>query len=440
MSRARRLGLVWLLVPLLLAAFGLRVLHLDLPSDYAIFDEIYYLNAARVLIGLPPQSAGQNLTRVGVPVANIPYAGAPKGVDPNAEHPPLGKLILALSIFSLGDNPVAWRLPSAILGTLAIVCVYGLARALRAPPSLSLLAAFLCAFDNMVFVLSRIGMLDIGVIAFMLAGCWAYASGKPLLAGLAMGLATLIKLTGLEGMMALALFEVGGWAVARARTWKAPVLGLEAKQASFGGLGFRRLALAALVYAITVVGLLWGMDARWTLFTSPLRHLQYMTQQAAKLARPQGPLYDESYPWQWLANDTEINFFKREVDVPGTRPPTKRTSIWYRGAMNPFLLAMMPLALGSAAWLAWTSGSALAMFSLCLFAATYLSNFPAALAGRVEYIYYFAMAVPALALASAQYLWRYMPAFVTVLYAAAVLFGFYEYFPLRELATPWLFH
>jgi dolichyl-phosphate-mannose-protein mannosyltransferase len=432
--------LVWLLAPLLLAALGLRVVHLDLPSDYAIFDEIYYLNAARVLIGLPPRSAGQNLTRVGVPVANIPYAGAPKGVDPNAEHPPLGKLILALSIYILGDNPVAWRLPSAILGTFAIVCVYGLARALRAPPGVSLLAAFLCAFDNMVFVLSRIGMLDIGVIAFLLAGCWAYVSRKPLLAACAMAIATLIKLTGLEGMTALVLFELGAWAVARARAWRAPVLGLDAKQGSFGRLGFRRLGLALLVYSVTVLGLLWAMDARWTLFTNPVRHMQYMTQQAARLARPQGPLYDESYPWQWLANDTEINLFKREVDVPGTRPPTKRTLIWYRGAMNPFVLAMAPLALGSAAWLAWTSGNTLALFSVCLFLATYFSNVPAALAGRVEYIYYFAMAVPAVALASAQFLWRYLPAFVTVLYAAAVLFGFYEYFPLRQLATPWLFH
>jgi hypothetical protein len=165
-----------------------------------------------------------------------------------------------------------------------------------------------------------------------------------------------------------------------------------------------------------------------------------MTQQAARLTRSTGPLYDESYPWQWLANDVEINFFKRELDVPGSRPPVKRTLIFYRGAMNPFVLGITPLAIAAAVYLVVTGNSILALFSLALFTGTYLTNFPPAIfANRVEYIYYFALAVPAVALAGAQFLRRFVPGSLIWAYAVMVLFGFYEYFPFRDVATPWLF-
>src|SRR5688572_23751898 len=64
--------LLWLL---LLASLLLRLLWLGRPDGSLIFDEKYYVNAARMLAGLPPQ---QDI-----------YQDKTIGLDPNLEHPPL---------------------------------------------------------------------------------------------------------------------------------------------------------------------------------------------------------------------------------------------------------------------------------------------------------------------------------------------------------------
>ena len=75
----------------------LRVIWLDQPPGSLIFDEWYYVNVARVILHLP-QSVGAN----GQP----PYVNVPQGLDPNHEHTPLAKLLIALSMSILGNNCV----------------------------------------------------------------------------------------------------------------------------------------------------------------------------------------------------------------------------------------------------------------------------------------------------------------------------------------------
>src|SRR5438067_8826948 len=59
-----------------------------------VFDESYYVNAARVIAGIRPP-------------AGATYTDAPLGDDPNAEHPQLAKLVIAGSIELFGENPFA---------------------------------------------------------------------------------------------------------------------------------------------------------------------------------------------------------------------------------------------------------------------------------------------------------------------------------------------
>src|SRR5579875_1247409 len=86
-----------------------------------IFDEAYYVNAARVIAGIHPPAGSH-------------YSQSPLGSDPNAEHPQGATLIIAGAIELFGDGPFAWRIGSLIFGTLAILAMYFLVRSAGGDP------------------------------------------------------------------------------------------------------------------------------------------------------------------------------------------------------------------------------------------------------------------------------------------------------------------
>lgn len=150
-----------LLIDLLLVALILRLAYLNAVAT-PVFDESFYVPAAQ-----------QILTT---------------GVDPNVEHPPLVKLILAGSIALFGDSPLAWRLPSVIAGLASIAVFYFIALELSKGKKTAALAAALLAFDPLHTVLSRTAMLDIFMLAFALGGCHFMLKRNWVLAGLLFGL------------------------------------------------------------------------------------------------------------------------------------------------------------------------------------------------------------------------------------------------------------
>ena len=118
------------------------------------FDEVHYVPAARQMLE---------------PVMPQPML--------NPMHPPLAKQLIALSIHMFGDGPLGWRYPAVLFGALALVAVYLIGLALFAAQGPAIAATLVAFFNQMLFVQSRIAMLDIFAFAFGLFAIAAFVHG-----------------------------------------------------------------------------------------------------------------------------------------------------------------------------------------------------------------------------------------------------------------------
>ena len=126
-----------------LAFLVLTLFRLDIPSK-VYFDEVHYVEAARR------------------PLALTPF---------NREHPLFAKEIIAASIAMFGDQPLAWRVPPALVGSLGLYAFGRLVQHAGKRRAATLFAMLLLASNFMWFVQSRIAMLDIFAATLALSGC-----------------------------------------------------------------------------------------------------------------------------------------------------------------------------------------------------------------------------------------------------------------------------
>ena len=397
---------------LLLVSVLVRVIWLNLPSSGLIFDEAYYVNAARVILHLPATSH---------------YADAVPGFDPNTEHPALGKLLIAGSMALLGDNSVAWRLPSVVFGMIALVAVYLIARDTTKSRWLPIVVTAFVSFDTLTFVHGRIGTLDMLVLAPMLFGSWLALRGRWILAGIALGLALLIKITAIYAVGAVLLYWLLTEGVQLLRE-RRPRLG-DVR----GPVGFVVITLSIMLGGLTI------LDATLSQFPSPVDHITRIISYGAGLKAPitvgHCPEID-SKPWQWPFNECQINYYRTDVTVKtGDEVTAKFPKIEFRGALNPLLASTIPLAALFTAWFAWRTRNRLAIWAVVWAAANYLPYVALALlTPRIMYIYYALPLVPVAAAGLALLLTRAgLPRPVRWGYAALYLVGFAAYFPFRQI-------
>ncbi len=96
--------------------------------------------------------------------------------NPNPQHPPLAKLLIAASIKVMGDNPFGWRVPGAICGSMTLVAIFLWTYLLLHDYGLALTATGLAIFNNFLFVMSRVAMLDVFYFAFVIWGILAFTA------------------------------------------------------------------------------------------------------------------------------------------------------------------------------------------------------------------------------------------------------------------------
>lgn len=117
------------------------------------------------------------------------------------DHPPLSKLIIMAFMQTLGDGPIAWRLPSLLFGMVNIGLVGALTYRVFSSLSAAFMAAAFVAVDGFFIAYSRTALLDGMIVAFSLASILAVLSGKTfwsvVWAGFFAGCAVSFKLNGL---------------------------------------------------------------------------------------------------------------------------------------------------------------------------------------------------------------------------------------------------
>ena len=154
-------------------ALSFRLWRLDSPKGY-IFDEIYYAKNAYSLI-----SSGVELDQEG---------GAEFVV-----HPPLGKWLIGIGIKLFGNNEFGWRSSSALFGSASVLLIYLIAKRLFKSEFLTLSAALLMALDGLSLVMSRVALLDIFLMFFILLTFYFLLKENYWLSGLAIGLGVSTK-------------------------------------------------------------------------------------------------------------------------------------------------------------------------------------------------------------------------------------------------------
>lgn len=330
---------LWAQTAISLAFVVLCLWRITLPST-PYFDEIHYLPAARALA---------------------------EGAEwMNAEHPPLGKFLIALGMAMFGDNPTGWRIIPALAGGIS---VFALSRALwfagrRRFAALSF--ALLLATGFFLFVHARIAMLDGIMVAFVAIALWQCARAvdapelgrqKLIMAGLALGAAMATKWNAvpiaiLPGLAFLAARLGAGRRRLLLSTRGAPVPGISLLEA---GLWLGLLPLLA--YAASFAPLLWMEEHAF-------QGQGLIAIQAAMLELQQSVKAPHNYQssWdQWIFNWRAIWYLYEPVD--GAQ----------RGVLligNPLTMLLGLPALAWCAWLALRRHRADALAVIVLFAAS----------------------------------------------------------------------
>ena len=192
-------------------------------------------------------------------------------------HPPIGKWViwLGMELFGAGST-LGWRFSVALLGTLAIPLLIGIANRLIGNRLFALLAGLLLAIEGLAIVMARTAILD-GILMFFVLGAFYFIlrdleswrlrlnllrsnalAIRPWLiaAGISLGLATGVKWSGLYFLAFFGLYTFVSDLIIRKRLGLPPVLAI--------GQGFVNaitlLASAAGTYIFGWLGWILGSD------------------------------------------------------------------------------------------------------------------------------------------------------------------------------------
>jgi predicted membrane-bound dolichyl-phosphate-mannose-protein mannosyltransferase len=373
---------------------SVHLIFIGQPATSAVFDEGYYVPEALQFLHWLPM--------------NFP------------QQPPLGKWLIASSIFIFGSDPVGWRAFSILFSLIGIFIFYLITKKLlvkwpQASPFVPLLGTFLFATENLSFVMGHIAMLDVFYVTFMLLSFLFYLRGNYLSYGIAMGLSLLCKVTAILGIVAIIIHWIithrseivqelrNIWDAVNERVMKAPlsnnILNI-----------FKMLVVTVAVWLVLIVPLEYGsmhQFSKSTLWYNPLFRAVYMAWYALHISYASlssgllsGGGVGGRTPWQWLFSSIVLNTnlasgsnVTRYLDSIGW-------NIWV--LIIPSMIYLIYASINSK-----EKGHDIALFLLSWLVGVYgVLVILQLTTGRLMYDYYFYPAVPAVCLTIAWGAWR----------------------------------
>ena len=419
-----------------------------------IMDEIFYVPEGMGIL------AGQHCTT---------GAGAP--TDCHLEHPPLTPALLAAGMAVLGEyNSAGWRLMPALLGTLSIPLVFGMAWKVSGEKKLAYLSSALLALDVMFFSQSSAGLLDVPEVFFTLAAFFAYFVGlkvwkldRYVIAGVLLGVAGLAKETAVFAVLALATFVL------------------------FFGEGDRWTRLYSVIKVVLVVGLVFAAglqvyDSALTTSQYPtfVQNVSYILSYGSSLIAnklacqpttgywckfPNDAGGPPILPTDWLLYYSPVAYYATSVcpnSVNGVCQGGSYVAIAYYGVTNLLETWTVYVWVPLVAYAIYTyfrrrapsleefgfqpeeqaratGETKYAAFTLTLFLWSYVPYVFLFLAGRVTYPFYVIPAIPAMAMGAAYWISRsWFPRWLMWIYLAMVVGFFLVYFPDKAFLPQWL--
>ncbi|XUW99914.1 MAG: glycosyltransferase family 39 protein [Dehalogenimonas sp.] len=315
----------WLLTILIAS----MILHLGLmwfPKDL-VLDEQYYVVSARDYLV--------------------------QGVLHQPEHPPLGKIIITAGIQIFGDNQFGWRFMPALFGVGSIFFFYLILRRFNLSNLATNLATTVFAFENSIFTMASVAMLDIFNVFFMIAGLWAYLARKYPLAVLFLVMSTLVKLTGLLG---IAIIGIHWLFFRRDKALQLAVFGLVAYVVAI-------LAVPVMEFALT---------GEWS---NPVNRAAQLFTIPATITFANSSHPSALHPWQWVLGYHVMPFWWTPQYMSVVTP-----TVW---------VATIPV-FGWTSWLAWRRRNEAALFAAAwIFATLILWIIIGGITNRITYIFYF---------------------------------------------------
>ena len=280
-----------------------------------------------------------------------------------ATHPPLGKLILSVSILIFGESPFGWRLIGAIFGVLMLPVIYLFIKAMFGKPIIATCGTLLLGFDFMRFVQTRIATIDTYVVFFiLLAFYFMYRhittdvdapfrkSLLPLaLSGLFFGLSFAIKWVGFyagAGLLVLyviRLFQLRGHFRSAGKTGFGRYL---TKTLLYSVLFF--VIIPVIIYYISYIpygtargmeqgiGILWNPDFFRLVWSNQEYMLNYHSKVVLGATHP-----FSSYWWQWILNIRPILYVYGVSDgLRATFGAFGNPVVWWGGFLAMIVMAV----------------------------------------------------------------------------------------------------